>query len=103
MEKYCEGCGESHEDFNWLYRQYEVSEDKYAWGFFCRRFHKPTRFVYHSQKCDWEREKHIKDITQPFEHDEPNPKFAKMYQDEPDKLKKIYSRNQLKKVGLEKI
>jgi len=103
MKNFCVGCGFEHSDFNWVCRQYEVRENEYEYGYFCRKWHKPTRSTFESQKCKWEREKHIKDITQPFDHDEPNPKFAKMYQNEPEKLKRVYNPSQLKKVGMEKI
>jgi hypothetical protein len=103
MINYCCGCKVRHSDFNWVLRPYEYEEKKFKLGYFCRKWHKPSRTIIHSQKCDWEREKHIKDITQPFDHEEPNPTFAKMYKDEPEKLKKIYDKKQLKKVGLEKL
>ena len=101
MKMYCDGCKIEHEDYGWVYREYQVSEEERKYGHFCSKFHKVTPFHYHSWNCDYIREKHAKDIEQPFISGEPNKKFADMYKNEPEKLTKIYDNKQLKKVGMD--
>lgn len=49
-----------------------------------------------SQRRDWDRQKHAKDIIQPFTKDKPNPDFIKAYKSEPELLKQYYTKKELK-------
>jgi len=49
-----------------------------------------------AQRRDWERQKHAKDIIQPFMKNKPNPDFIKAYKDEPELLKRYYTKKELR-------
>jgi hypothetical protein len=97
MREYCAGCKRRHEDTNWRLKGYDTKNGTRT-GWFCSRWFKPRRFAYESFKCAKIRAEHEKEIAQPFDHGEPSKKFVKMYRDEPDKLERIYSKDQLKKL-----
>ena len=55
------------------------------------------------QKLSWQRDKHIKDVEQPWLGGKPNERFAKMYQDEPKKLVNTYTGGELRRLGMPKL
>lgn len=62
-----------------------------------------TTVINPGQKRQWEREKHVKDIEQPYVGGRPNERFAKMYQNEPGKLTGIYSGRELRRLEMPKL
>ena len=50
-----------------------------------------------AQRREWDKDKHAKDIIQPFMKDKPNPEFIKAYGDDKELLDNYYTKEELKK------
>ncbi len=95
MAKYCVGCQKEHEDFNWIYKTYEVeSGDKIVKkdGWFCREWHTPSRMATPERIKD-QRIKHAKDIVQPHRKGQPSKEFIDLY---PKQAKKMFTKKEVK-------
>jgi hypothetical protein len=56
-----------------------------------------------SQKLSWQRDKYTKEVEQPWRGEQPNDRFAKMYQNEPAKLVNTYTGRELRRLGMPKL
>lgn len=50
-----------------------------------------------AQKRQWDKNKHAKDIIQPFMKNKPNPDFIKAYKDDDELLDNYYTKDELRK------
>ena len=77
----CVGCGFEHDDFNWKHTKYGTKE-----GWFCRKWHKPSRTNFTPDRIKDQRITHAKDIVQPHRKGQPSKEFIDLY---PKQAKKM--------------
>jgi len=53
--------------------------------------------ILNEQKRQWQRDKHAKDIIQPYMKNKPNPDFVKAYKDQPELLNQYFTKDELRK------
>ena len=56
-----------------------------------------TTRILNEQKRQWQREKHAKDIEQPYMKNKPNPKFIEMYKDDQEILDQHFTKDELRR------
>jgi len=107
MKQFCWGCQTIHEAQGWKGKTIEIAENKTKFVWFCDKWYKIsypkdfTRSIPHKQKIEWDQQKHAKDNEQPWVHTKKgwktNPKFVKMYKDEPEILDRYFDKDEQKK------
>ncbi len=93
MKSFCIGCSKSHDDFNWVHKDYK-DENGNKSGWFCTKWVKPSkaREVVDSKTAQ-DRVKYAKDLVQPRRKGIASKEFMELY---PKESAKTFTREEVK-------